>query len=111
MPSDPGTRRARLGANLLAALLFLALAVVTTRPIAGDLFGQTVNFPDALIDLWTVNWLTNHFFEPSQIFQGNIYAPFAHSVLFSDLSLGTVVLLLPLRPFVHDPMRIYNLAL
>ena len=63
-----------------------------------------------LVDLWTVHWLAAHFFDPAQVFQGNIFFPARHAVLHSDLSLGTVVLLLPFRPFVKDPVPLTNLA-
>lgn len=98
------------GREAALALFFLVLAAIATRPLILDLGGQTLGGPDPLIDLWTVHWLTSHAFEPSQIFEGNIFRPFPHAVLHSDLSLGTAVLLLPLRPFVHDPVPLYNLG-
>lgn len=98
------------GREVALALFFLAQAVVATRPLALDLGGRTLAGPDPLIDLWTVHWLTSHVFEPSQIFEGNLFRPFPHAVLHSDLSVGTAVLLLPLRLFVHDPVPLYNLG-
>src|SRR5262249_17079580 len=66
--------------------------------------------PDPLIDLWTVHWLASHLLEPSRLFQGDVFQPFAHAVLHSDLSLGTVVLIAPLRLLVRDPVPLYNPA-
>lgn len=106
----PSPLRSRLVADAAAALFFLALAVFATRPLAFDLGGATLAGPDPLIDLWTVHWLTGHALEPSKLFHGNIFAPFAWAALHSDLSLGTAVLLLPLRPFVSDPVPLYNLG-
>lgn len=91
-------------------MFFLALAVLATRPLAFDLRGATLRGPDPLIDLWTVHWLTGHAFEPAQLFGGNVFAPFRHAVLHSDLSLGTAVLLLPLRLFIDDPVPLYNVG-
>jgi hypothetical protein len=89
---------------------FLLLAAVATRPLVADLRDQTLAGPDPLIDLWTVHWLTSHALDPARLFTGNIYYPEPRPILFSDLSLGTAVLLLPLRPFVHDPVPLYNLG-
>jgi hypothetical protein len=99
-----------LGREALAALFFLALAITATRPLAALVRTHVLGHLDVLVDLWTVHWLTGHFFDPSQIFQGNIFHPARHAVLHSDLSLGTVVLLLPFRPFIHDPVPLINLA-
>jgi hypothetical protein len=102
--------RHALGREAAAALFFLALAVVATRPLVALFDSHVLGHLDVLVDLWTVHWLTRHFFDPAQVFQGNIFYPARHAVLHSDLSLGTVVLLLPLRPFVRDPVPLTNLA-
>lgn len=92
-------------------LFFLVLAAVATRPLALDLRGHMPVGPDPLIDLWTVHWLTGHVLQPAQLFHGNVFHPFPYAALHSDLSLGTAVLLLPLRPFVSDPVALYNTGL
>src|SRR5262245_55276631 len=92
------------------ACFFLALAAVATRPLATDVFRRTLPGPDPLIDLWTVNWLSGHLLQPSRLFDGNIFHPLGRAAVYSDLSLGTAVLLLPLRPFVDDPVPLYNLG-
>ena len=99
-----------LGREALAALFFLALAIAATRPLTALVRTHVLGHLDVLVDLWTVHWLATHFFDPSQIFQGNIFNPARHAVLHSDLSLGTVVLLLPFRPFIHDPVPLIGLA-
>jgi hypothetical protein len=96
--------------SLLSFLFFLALAAAYTRPLCLDLGGSLPVGPDPLIDLWTVNWISAHLFS-GEIFQGNIFHPFQGSVLHSDLSLGTAVLVAPLRLLVRDPVPLYNLAL
>jgi hypothetical protein len=96
--------------ELLVAGFFLALALFASRPLASHLTTRTLAGLDPLVDLWTVNWLARHFFEPSAIFQGNMFAPERFAVLHSDLSLGTVVFLVPLAPFVADPVPLYNVA-
>jgi len=92
------------------ALFFLALAAFATRPLALDLRGHTLPGPDPLIDLWTVHWLSGHALEPSRLYEGNVFHPLSHAAVYSDLSLGTAVLLMPLRALVHDPVPLYNLG-
>jgi len=92
-------------------LFFVALALLATRPLVRDLGGQTLAGPDPLIDLWTVHWLSSHALQPAQFFEGNIFHPQRHAALHSDLSMGSVALVLPLRPFVRDAVPLYNLAL
>jgi hypothetical protein len=76
----------RLGHEALVAIFFLALAVVATRPLAAHLETHTMGAGDPIVDLWTIDWLTKHFFESRLIFQGNIFHPAPHAVLTSDES-------------------------
>jgi hypothetical protein len=93
-----------------AFLFFLAYAVVVTRPLAFQATTHTLIGPDPLSHLWMVSWLTGHAFDPGQIFQGNIFHPAAHAVLFTDLSMGTAILVLPLRLFTSEPLILFNMA-
>ena len=97
-------------ASAAAFLFFLAYAVVVTRPLAFRATTHTLIGPDPLSHLWMVNWLTGHALDPGQIFQGNIFHPAAHAVLFTDLSMGTAVLVLPLRLFTTEPLILFNAA-
>lgn len=92
------------------ASFFLALAALATRPLVLDLRGRTLAGPDPIVDLFTVHWLSGHLLPPRDVFGGNIFHPDPDAVLYSDLSLGTAVLLLPLRLFVSDPVPLYNLG-
>jgi hypothetical protein len=91
-------------------VFFLGLSALATRPLATDLRGQTLAGPDPLIDLWTVHWLSGHLLQPGQLFEGNIFHPAPHAAVYSDLSLGSAVLVAPLRPLVSDPVPLYNAA-
>lgn len=92
-------------------LFFLGLAAFATRPLVFQLRDRTLPGPDPLIDLWTVHWLSGHALEPSRLFEGNIFHPLSRAALYSDLSLGTAVLVVPLRLLVDEPVLLYNLAL
>jgi hypothetical protein len=89
---------------------YLVLAAFATRPLVTDLRRQTLGGGNPLIDMWTIQWLARHLLSPGQLFEGNIFHPSIHAVLHSDLSMGTVVLVAPLRLFVRDPVPFYNLA-
>jgi hypothetical protein len=91
-------------------LLFAAWAALVTRPLAFRMATHTLPGPDPLSHLWMVSWLTSHAFQPSQLFHGNIFSPAPHAALFTDLSLGTAVLVLPLRLFTTEPLVLFNLA-
>jgi len=91
-------------------LLFAVWAALVTRPLAFRMTTHTLPGPDPLSHLWMVNWLTGHAFQPSQLFHGNIFAPAPHAALMTDLSLGTAVLVLPLRLFITEPLVLFNLA-
>ena len=89
---------------------FLAYAIFATRPLAFHGATETLIGADPLSHLWTVTWLTGHAFEPSRIFQGNVFHPAAHAVLLTDLSMGTAVLVLPLRLATTEPLVLFNAA-
>ena len=89
-------------------LLFLAVSVGLTRPLAERMRTATLAKPDAAIYVWEVNWLSGHLLRPRELFEGNIFVPTRHAALFSDLALGTALLVAPLRPLLRDPVALYN---
>jgi hypothetical protein len=106
------TSKTRLVVRELGVLLFFAaLAAFALRPVLEDPSGSTLVGPDPLIDLWTVDWLSGHLLSPGSLYGGNIFQPVPHAVVYSDLSLGTAVLVAPLRALVKDPVPLYNLSL
>ena len=99
------------GARELALVLFfVGLAVYATRPLAWDLQGQTLGGIDPPIYVWLVDWLARHLVEPSLLFEGNIFYPSRHAALYSDLALGSVLLVAPFTPWLSDPVPLYNLS-
>ena len=46
----------RIGAEVLAAVFFLGLAVLSTRPLAAHLETHLVGAGDPVVDLWTIDW-------------------------------------------------------
>jgi hypothetical protein len=96
--------------ELGAIVYFLGLALVATRPLAWHLSGKIIRGIDPLSHLWTIHWLASHALDPARVFQGNTFHPSPYAVLYSDISLGTVVLVAPFRPFISDPVPLFNLA-
>jgi hypothetical protein len=81
-----------------------------TWPLALRPGTHTLAGGDPLVDLWTVDWLTENALRPGSLFHGNTFHPAPHAVLYSDLTLGTAVLLLPLRLVHPDPVLLYNVG-
>jgi hypothetical protein len=89
---------------------FLAWAAVATRPLLAHLTTGTFVGPDPLVHLWMVHWLSGHAFDPGQLFGGNVFHPTTHPALLTDLSLGAVILVLPVRLFTDEPVVLFNMA-
>jgi hypothetical protein len=92
-------------------LLFVALSAVAMRPLLCHLHSATFAGYDPQTHLWTLHWLVTHFLEPARIFEGNLYYPYRHAVLFTETDLGTAVLLVPFSPLVKDPVALFNLGI
>lgn len=98
--------------ELLRAVGYLALAVAQTR-IVFDLGRRSYGGGegDPAQDVWVLSRVTHQLtHEPWRPFEGNLYFPSPHSVLFSDPLLGPAVLVLPLRLLTDNPVLLYNLA-
>ena len=108
-PERPPLRR-RLLIEVAVFAGFLLWAAVATRPLAAHLATGTLAGPDPLVHLWMVHWLSGHALDPARLFGGNVFHPTTHPALLTDLSLGTVVLVLPLRLVTGDPVLLFNLA-
>jgi hypothetical protein len=107
-PTWPGWRAA--GREALVIAFFLGLATWAMRPLAADLSGRTLWGIDPPIYVWTVDWLARHLLDPAQLLHGNTYYPSRYAVLYSDLALGSALLVAPLAPFVREPVALFNLS-
>ena len=99
-------------ASLLRLLVYLALAGAHTR-ILTDLATRTYGGGggDPGQDAWILSRVTHQLLhEPWRPFEGNLYFPSHHSVLFCDPLLGPAVLVLPLRLVTANPVLLYNAA-
>src|SRR5687768_12229608 len=89
-----GMARQHLG----AAILFIALSIAFTWPLAPNL-GRAVSDPgDPFINIWILDWdwwATLH--QPLRLFHANAFHPAKYSLAFSENLYGLAVLLFPLR--------------
>jgi hypothetical protein len=100
-----GTRR--------AALLFLALALVLSWPLALHLPNGLINDnADAHLFLWTLAWDTHAFLsQPLAIFDANIYYPQARTLAYSENAIGSAIFAAPILWLTGNPVLALNLVL
>jgi hypothetical protein len=95
-----------------AALIFTALSIAMTWPLA-RILGRAVADPgDPLITIWILDWdfwATLH--QPLQLFHANTFHPAKFSLAFSENLYGLAILLFPLRLLGVNPIVAHNIAL
>lgn len=94
------------------AILFVALSVAMTWPLAYGL-DRLVAYPgDPYINTWILDWdwyATIH--QPFKLFQANIFYPAKYALAFSEHLYGVAVVLMPLRAFGVGPLVAHNIAM
>ena len=88
---------------------FLAASGFALRPLPFRLADSIPAGSDPAHHLYILNWLLDHGLSADR-FEGKMFHPAKNAVLRSDLSMGTVVLMAPLAPFIPDPLVRFNLA-
>ena len=97
-------------ARELALFAFFTIAAgFALRPLPFHLGDTIPAGSDPPHHLYILNWLLDHGLS-SDRFEGRMFHPAKNAVLRSDLSVGTVVLVAPLAPFVTEPLVRFNLA-
>ena len=97
--------------EIAALVLFTAIAVIVTWPLA-RLLPTAVAYPgDPLINAWVLSWdvhaLTH---DPSNIFHANIFFPARYALTFSENLFGLLPLALPLS-LLATPLTVHNILL
>src|SRR5215217_4283347 len=107
-----GTRRWWVFGQFVAlTLIYTALAVVFTWPLAAHLREGLVSPLDPLDSVWRVAQGQRQLLQnPGDLLDANIFYPYAHTYLFDELLLGAALLTLPLQLFTANPVLIYNVA-
>src|SRR5947209_2972014 len=95
-----------------AAILFAALAVAMTWPLAPNLTRAVANPGDPFINVWVLDWdwyATLH--QPLHLFDANAFYPAKLTLAYSDHLYGIALLLFPLRALGADALTAHNLGI
>jgi hypothetical protein len=98
--------------HVLAAAIFVVLALAMTWPLAPNLGRAAADPGDPLINIWILDWdwwATLH--QPLSLFHANVFHPAQYSLAYSENLYGVAVLLFPLRAAGVGPVAAYNVAL
>ena len=101
-------------ARALAALvLFVALAVIHTWPLASAPATLSRNDnKDTVLNAWAIAWVAHALVtDPRHVLDGNIFHPERHTIAFSDPVIVPGALAVPIRAAGAGPVLTYNLLL
>src|SRR5437588_7271588 len=104
--------RAMRRPHALAAVLFAALAIAMTWPLAANL-GSAVAWPgDPFLNIWILDWdWWATFHQPLSLFQANAFYPARLPLAYSENLYGIAVVLFPFRALGVPPIAAYNVAM
>ncbi|MGK2859931.1 MAG: DUF4214 domain-containing protein [Thermoanaerobaculia bacterium] len=114
------TERAGSGGRSLRAilrdvavfLLFVALTVAMTWPLAINIDRAVSDPGDPLLNTWIMNWTWHAMTTPgAEFWHAPIFHPLRYTIAFSENLLGITVFFLPLFAAGVKPLVIYNIAL
>ncbi len=99
--------------HLLAFVVFLATAVVITRPLIFHLTSAIIDPTDGLLLTWIMNW-NIHVISGGPLAwinfsNANIFFPYSHTLAFSDYHLPGSILALPFVLFFGQPLLAFNI--
>src|SRR4051812_4936377 len=95
-----------------AALVFIALSVAMTWPLAANLGCAVADPGDPLINIWILDWdFWGTLHHPLSLFDANAFHPARYSLAYSENLYGVAVLLFPLRLAGVNPIVAYNVAM
>ena len=106
---NPGSRAYRAGA---VALLFVALTIVLTYPLAFRAGSAVVGAnPDTELYMWTLAWDVHAFTDqPLAIFDADIFYPFTRTLAYSENLIGSAVLAAPILWATGNPVLALNVV-
>jgi hypothetical protein len=106
-----GLERRRWLRETGAFLLFLALSVIYTWPLAAQLRTLVSDNGEPLLNAWIldwVSWATWH--QPFSLFQAPIFSPALYPLAYSENLLGITLLLQPFHLAGCAPVTLHNLG-
>lgn len=98
---------------LVAAAIFLVLAVIHTWPLATNPGGLSNNDnADTTLNEWAVSWVAHQIVrDPVDLFSGNIFHPNRYTLAYSEPLILPGLIGAPLRWFGASPVLTYNVLL
>ncbi len=98
--------------HLAAALLFLALTLLLTNPLALHVWNAVQDKQDGLLNTWITAWVGHALTtDPLNLFNANIFYPYPNTLAFSEILMPPSLLALPFTLAFNNPIFGYNLAL
>ena len=98
--------------HLAAALLFAALSVAMTWPLAREIRTAIAHPGDPYINTWILDWDYHAtFHHPLRLFHGNVFHPAKYTLAYSENLYGLAVLLFPFRALGMAPLTAHNFAM
>jgi hypothetical protein len=98
---------------ILIPALYTGLTVVMLWPLVAHLTSAVADtLGDPLLNAWTLRWVQHALVtNPAHLYDGNMFAPNARSLAFSELLLPQAIMAWPLWFITHDALLAYNLIL
>jgi hypothetical protein len=100
----------RLVRELLLFVLFLAMAVVLTWPLAIRLETTVSDLGDPLLNSWILQWDQHAWMHGRAVYQAPIFYPATEPLAFSENLFGIAFVMLPFYLSGLPPLVVYNLA-
>lgn len=101
--SLPDARRIATATGLIAALALVT--IVMTWPYAQHLDDATIVGFDPLLQIWLSEWIQHILVtDPLQLYDANIFYPFAQTLAYTDANIPGALLAAPLRWLTGDPI-------
>lgn len=97
--------------HLTAALLFLALVLILTNPLALHVWNSVEDKQDGLLNTWIAAWVGHALVtNPLELFNTNIFYPYTNTLAYSEIVLPPSLLALPITLATNNSIFGYNLA-
>ena len=96
----------------LVSLLYAVLTFVMAYPFSASPASQVLaDLPDIHFFIWSLSWDTHAFLrQPLQIFDANIYHPYANTLAYSENLIGSAFFAAPIIWITGDPVLAMNLV-
>jgi hypothetical protein len=96
----------------LAALVYVALALVVTWPLGAQLATGVSDFGDPLLNSWILAWIAHTLpTSPAALLDGNVFYPEQGTLAYSELLLLPALMVAPLNWLGGTPILAHNVLL